>query len=352
MVIKLLFVLCLFLTSCTQEIKVDVEESEIQYLYYYEKLKEEEKEQYDLIYEALIQQDKSLILNNVNPKEVERLFSFVRNDHPSLFWVEHYYRYVSNTFTDAIQMKFNYNTKKEDRKKIQEEIDFTCDSLIASIDPHLSTINKVKYIYDYLIDTITYEENSLNNQNIISSLINKKSVCAGYAKAFQYLLLKMGIACTYLEGNIVSDENIRHAWNMVKLEDDYFYVDSTWGDQRGAFTHACSAYFSMNEEEMQKLYRPDAYYENGEQIYLSYFKDRNMYFDMWDEEKIILLWKEANINKRNYIEMKCDKKEYEDILLNIRYEDKMMPLLREAGIYVDSLFYVENRDLNMIEIFY
>ena len=53
--------------------------------------------------------------------------------------------------------------------------------------------------------------------------MEKKAVCAGYAKAFQLLLNALGIECTY----VTSDT---HAWNLVRLEGDYYHIDATWDD--------------------------------------------------------------------------------------------------------------------------
>ena len=64
------------------------------------------------------------------------------------------------------------------------------------------------------------------NQSAYSALVNGKTVCAGYARAFQYLLGQLGIPCYYCTG--FAGEN--HAWNIVALEDGYYNVDTTWDD--------------------------------------------------------------------------------------------------------------------------
>lgn len=73
---------------------------------------------------------------------------------------------------------------------------------------------------------MTYDLTADMNQSAYSALVNGKSVCAGYARAYQYLLQQLGIPCYYCTGYSGGD----HAWNIVKLEDGYYNVDVTWDD--------------------------------------------------------------------------------------------------------------------------
>ena len=47
-----------------------------------------------------------------------------------------------------------------------------------------------------------YDDAAEDNQNICSVFIGKKSVCAGYSKAMQYLMEKQGLFCTYVTGEV------------------------------------------------------------------------------------------------------------------------------------------------------
>ena len=60
-----------------------------------------------------------------------------------------------------------------------------------------------------------------------------ESVCAGYAKTMQYLAGKVGIFVTYVTGTATdpdTGETQDHAWNLVKCDGKYSYVDTTWAD--------------------------------------------------------------------------------------------------------------------------
>ena len=71
------------------------------------------------------------------------------------------------------------------------------------------------YVHDRLISRISYSKAATMNQSAYSALVGGKTVCAGYARAFQYLMQKLGIPCYYCTG--FAGEN--HAWNIIKLSD-------------------------------------------------------------------------------------------------------------------------------------
>ena len=47
-------------------------------------------------------------------------------------------------------------------------------------------------------------------------------------KGTQYLLNRLGVFCTLVDG--YGKNNERHAWNLVEVDGEYYYVDTTWGD--------------------------------------------------------------------------------------------------------------------------
>lgn len=55
-------------------------------------------------------------------------------------------------------------------------------------------------------------------------------MCAGYARSVQYFLERLGIPCIYVEGSTKGSTE-GHAWNIVLLDGQYYYVDATNGDQ-------------------------------------------------------------------------------------------------------------------------
>ena len=99
-------------------------------------------------------------------------------------------------------------------------------------------------INQYLCDTIIYDEGALANAEendfmyvdptfndsftAYGALINGKCVCSGYAAAFKLLCDKAGLESIVVTG--ILDGGLSHAWNKIKLEDEWQIVDVTNND--------------------------------------------------------------------------------------------------------------------------
>lgn len=94
------------------------------------------------------------------------------------------------------------------------------------------------------------------SQSAYSGLVNGKTVCAGYSRAFQYLMMRLGIPCYYCTG--YAGES--HAWNIVKLGDDYYNVDLTWDDTEGGlydyFNKTDNDYADSHARQDLSIYLP------------------------------------------------------------------------------------------------
>ncbi len=86
--------------------------------------------------------------------------------------------------------------------------------------------------------------------------MDHSSVCAGYSRAYQYILQKLGIPCYYCTGSSGED----HAWNIVKLDDGYYNVDVTWDDTDPAtydyFNKTDSDYAGTHVRKSLSVYLP------------------------------------------------------------------------------------------------
>lgn len=96
-----------------------------------------------------------------------------------------------------------------------------------------NTIDKLRIIHDYLVDNTEYDANDgAMVYNIYGTLVNGKSVCEGYARAFKYILDDLEIPCIIAcgIGRNRSGQTESHAWNYVQLDGKWYAIDATWDD--------------------------------------------------------------------------------------------------------------------------
>ena len=126
-------------------------------------------------------------------------------------------------------------------------------NILQSIPTDADTIQeKVKYLHDYLANNIVYQK-TVNDQNAYSAIVEGKTVCAGYAKAYQDLLTRLSIKCWYISGYARQP----HAWNVLWLDGECVYTDVTWADQE---TYIQYGYYNISKEKMEKDHTMDPEY--------------------------------------------------------------------------------------------
>lgn len=123
-----------------------------------------------------------------------------------------------------IDLKFNRTAR--DLEVAQANFNANAMQILAGAQNLPGDYEKEKFVHDALLEVVSYNMGVEMNQSAYGALVNGQTVCAGYARAFQYLLQQLGIPCYYCTG--YAGES--HAWNIVALDDGYYNVDATWDD--------------------------------------------------------------------------------------------------------------------------
>ncbi|MDE6318598.1 MAG: hypothetical protein K2M22_02580 [Lachnospiraceae bacterium] len=197
---------------------------------YYQMIDPKGQHLYRQIYANAIVMNAAFVpIEAVPVSQLKNVVMAVYNDHPELFWLNTIFtcKYDQNKICAELELEFNM--KKEELAAASTEFFNTTNSLLTQVENLGTPYEKERRLHDILIDKIAYEKGADKNQSAYSALVEGKSVCAGYARAYQYLMQRLGIPCYYCTGFAGTD----HAWNIVAMDDGYYNVDLTWDDTPG-----------------------------------------------------------------------------------------------------------------------
>lgn len=164
----------------------------------------------------------------ISVPEMQDAIESVFNDHPEYFWIEtaYSYRYTANDV--CVQITLCFNDTADDFTTAKTAFDSAAKEIIGYAETLESDYEKEKYVHDAVITLADYDESVSDSysQSAYSALVTGRTVCAGYARAFQYIMQELDITTYYCVGYAGGD----HAWNIVELSDGYYNVDLTWDD--------------------------------------------------------------------------------------------------------------------------
>lgn len=193
-------------------------------------LSEAEQSVYDLAYASAVACNETFAL--AQPVKTNRIGVVVQAffyDHPELFWMETSYGYTYDSEGNVRTVTLRYNGTIENLAAAKASFEAKARAALSGAAALENDVQREKQIHDYLLETVDYDLNSALNQSAYSALVNKSSVCAGYARAFQYLMMQLEIPCYYCVGDSGGD----HAWNIICLGGEYYHVDVAWDDPIG-----------------------------------------------------------------------------------------------------------------------
>lgn len=333
------------------------DEEDLKNCYCYSVLNEEEKTVYLEIYGILKDMLSDVELSTLDVELVEKVFKCVLNDHPEFYYVEGY-TYTTYSREDVLaKLEFSgtYTKSKEECETIDKQIEQYVKRCFIGINATMSEYEKVKYCYEYIIEHTEYDLNAKDSQNICSVFLNGESVCMGYAKAMQYLLLEQDILCTIVNGT--AQEGEVHAWNLLLLDGQYYHLDVTWGDDSYTISNDETtsvgmtnySFFCVTTEDILKTHKINNVVELPECIANenNYYVKEGYYFKTLDTDKLAKVFSDAYAQNKEYVEIKCmDAVVYREISTYLIEEQHIFEYL-EAG--KDTVSYYDGEELLLLE---
>lgn len=325
--------------------------SEIYYAYF--TLSETERKLYLEILDILMERQENITVSTTDVEQLNRVFTCVMHDHPELFYVEGY-QYTKYTVGDeitGISFLGTYSMNDEEILQNQKSIDEYVSQCLKGMPDTEDEYDKLKYLYEYLINQTEYDREAPNNQNICSVFIGKRSVCQGYAKALQYLMQKAGMVSTLVTGYAQQEG---HAWNLVRVNGAYYYVDTTWGDASYAFEDGETLYmgeippinydyFLVTTKELYITHEPDDLIKlpQCKEEKDNYYIREGLLLTEYDEDKLKLIFEQAYTTEKGYVMFKCSNEEVFDWIRQKLIEQQgVFQFIKNQGV---TIAYTDNR---------
>ncbi len=250
----------------------------------YEDLNDTEKNVYKIIISNLESGSLNCLVENIDynkyKNNIEKIVRAVTNDHPEYYWLDGSATAEGKTaglFSgDSITIKLGtfdfYNSSDKETEK--EQLNSKINEITNKANKYSSDYEKALFVHDYIIENTEYDFNnrdeSLKKEHNADAdyiytaygcLVNGKAVCAGYSKAYQMILNSLNICCGYVTGK---SQNQSHAWNILYLDNEPYFVDTTFDDPQFEETEAkkypnsaIHIYFGITTDEILKNHTID-----------------------------------------------------------------------------------------------
>ncbi|QXE20180.1 transglutaminase domain-containing protein [Clostridium sp. 001] len=226
---------------------------------------------YNAVKDALSNYKDTLVLNITNyDRSTYNLgvIDKILKDNPNLRdWYSSAGSNVESSSSTKMTINFKYDDTKQNLIAKENAIQQKVDQVVNSVTtPQMKDYEKELALHDYVVNNTEYDQRAVtgnmpnDSYTAYGVLVNKTAVCQGYADAMDRLLAAADIECKMVigQGND-GDGWISHAWNIVKIQGQYYQVDSTWDDPvtNDGSKLLSHSYFNITDSQIAKNHEWD-----------------------------------------------------------------------------------------------
>ncbi len=219
---------------------------------------------YDLIADGIGALSSKIYLSysgaNISKNEFLTVYNIVLCDYPEYFWTGSSCSYASSFAGNYITyIAPSYIMSSSEAKTAATELEEAVETFTQGLEGK-SNYKISKTLHDRISVFTEYAVTDFD-QTAYGALIDRKAVCAGYARAYQLLLNSMGIPAWTVTGSSLipgTTDSALHAWNLVYLDGEWYQTDVTWDDQGSTADYIFYSYFNVTSEQMLEDHTADS----------------------------------------------------------------------------------------------
>lgn len=318
----------------------------------------------DDVFEALTAslseyEDRTVFDAKLPQDTIDEAIKKIRSSHPEYFWINGYSTTMSGSETVVEFMTLNDYTP-EQLREMHGELMSAVDDVISQVPTSLGEYEQTLFVHDYIVNSTSYAADKVSLSynglwgNAYGCLVDGRAVCQGYAEAYSLIVQKLGIECGVCSGQSIRG---RHAWNYIKMDGAYYWVDVTWDDPEAedgkTLNKLCHNYFMINDELLlrTRTIDEDTYFvPECTSMDRNYFVMTNAYLTDYDAGKIGRILAD-NADARLAEMMFADKDSFDNAIDSLFEKEEIWDLSEYADLGY-GLNYAFDDNMYILEISY
>ena len=323
------------------------------YEFYYDRLDEKGQTLYREIYAGLSGMG-TAYLSFLDEELTDEVYEYVKADHPELFYCRGYRITWKESFSKITDVELwgDFSMGEDQVLEYADKIKKRSDEILAYV-PAGGDYEKIKYLHDYIVKHTDYTLDTEENQNIISVLLEGKSVCSGYTKTLQFLLGQAGVEAAYVWGKARGSGggSELHSWNLVCADGDWYYVDVTFDDPTVTGTGEDKStlqytFFCVTSEELGRTHEAlhPEYLPNCTATADNYFVREGRMLESYDPVKLQVIFDGANAGGAESVTFRCKNgavyREVKQKLIDEKEMFRYMGGRERVGYQADDAMYI------------
>jgi len=179
-----------------------------------------------VLIEGILQMQESISVKEfgLTREDLSVLMNRIMYDDPELFVLGREYTYYLGSDNLVTRVLPQYLMSREEYVEALDIYKAEVKAIAGMVKQKWSIVEKLLFVHDYLASQYEYDV-QLEIHDTYRFFTEGKGVCEAYTLASIAILQELGIEVSY----VTSDELV-HAWNLVKVDGEWYHMDVTHDD--------------------------------------------------------------------------------------------------------------------------